>query len=363
MARPEPAWSYGRGLLEKAASHGVHAEVELPTLLLGSQERRRSNWGLRDMKTSPGTVRFEPSDAKAAQAVNTSLISLIAEAMAQAAPQTLVPLAPAAAPGPQAAQAVPARPERAQEMTPPEALGSGLFRAPPGLELPRAPRFPPGTWDAPRIPGEALDGPNVLSTTPDLASELPLAFSQLLLSQHIRRQQEVVLQLLHQHQRQPAWCAPDDGKTPLFAPAQATQAVYSAQAAQEGQKFRREKRVACKFVFQGIDMMADADFELVPRLIGRGGSNTRSISEACNGKVRIRGRGSGHKEQHKNSRAFEEADVPLQMVLSCQDQQSLETGKALILKFLATVQGHFERYCRKKGTDPVPELFVVVDGV
>ena len=39
----------------------------------------------------------------------------------------------------------------------------------------------------------------------------------------------------------------------------------------------------CKFVFNGFDAKNHADFELVPRLIGRKGCNLRPISQSCRG--------------------------------------------------------------------------------
>jgi len=124
----------------------------------------------------------------------------------------------------------------------------------------------------------------------------------------------------------------------------------------------RDRRFTCKFVFGGFDLERDADFELVPRLIGRGGANMRDIAKACDGKVRIRGRGSGHREQQKGRSSLEEADVPLQIALSCRDKDSFEEGRKRLLSLLQFISMHFERYCRRKGVDPAPALFSVVRG-
>lgn len=121
------------------------------------------------------------------------------------------------------------------------------------------------------------------------------------------------------------------------------------------------KRCTIKFVFDGIDMDRHADFDLVPRLIGRGGSHMREIAQACGGKVRIRGRGSGHKEQQKRGRPAEEADVPLQIVLSCRDWHSLEDGRLRLEEFLKGMCIHFERYCKRNRINPVPQLYTLVD--
>lgn len=118
----------------------------------------------------------------------------------------------------------------------------------------------------------------------------------------------------------------------------------------------QSKRLTLKFVFN-IDMEQHADFELVPRLIGRGGKHMRDIAQACGGKVRIRGRGSGHKEQQKRGQPAVEADVPLQIALSCRDRSSLQEGKLLLEEFLKGMCVHFERYCKRNRISPVPELY------
>jgi len=126
-----------------------------------------------------------------------------------------------------------------------------------------------------------------------------------------------------------------------------------------------DRRFTCKFIFVGIHADRDASFEIVPRLIGRGGCNMRTISEACGGKVRVRGRGSGHRECSHSRRRSAEADVPLQIALSCRDQPSLDQGRALLTQLLAGISDHFARYCRSRGFEPPTEkspLFSVVLG-
>jgi len=127
-----------------------------------------------------------------------------------------------------------------------------------------------------------------------------------------------------------------------------------------GSRSQRERRFTCKFVFAGFDIDRDADFELVPRLIGRGGANMRDIAEACDGKVRIRGRGSGHREQQRGSHVASEADVPLQIALSCKDMKCFQEGRKRLVALLEFITMHFQRYCRRKGVDPAPPLYSVV---
>lgn len=61
-------------------------------------------------------------------------------------------------------------------------------------------------------------------------------------------------------------------------------------------------------------LMLEAGFDLVKKIIGRSGCNTRKIFEATQTKVRVRGWGSGHKEHH-NGR---EAPVPLMIALAAE---------------------------------------------
>eukprot|EP00930_Biecheleria_cincta_P016026 TRINITY_DN13168_c0_g1_i2.p1 TRINITY_DN13168_c0_g1~~TRINITY_DN13168_c0_g1_i2.p1 ORF type:complete len:323 (+),score=59.76 TRINITY_DN13168_c0_g1_i2:48-971(+) len=82
-----------------------------------------------------------------------------------------------------------------------------------------------------------------------------------------------------------------------------------------------ETNFTCKYVFTGYDVDRFADFELMPRLIGRGGSNMRPIAQSCGGQLRIRGRGSGHQEFKKNGMRDEPNDTTLEIVFSCSDCQ------------------------------------------
>jgi len=128
---------------------------------------------------------------------------------------------------------------------------------------------------------------------------------------------------------------------------------------------KQGKRLTCKFIFSNIDLARDADFELVPRLIGRGGNHMRAIADACNGKVRIRGRGSGFQEPRRGGKKgrksdLAEAGVPLQIALSCLDSEGFEEGKERITLLLQALSSHFERYCRKKNVDPPVPFFTIV---
>jgi len=128
-----------------------------------------------------------------------------------------------------------------------------------------------------------------------------------------------------------------------------------------GRARRRCHRFTCKFVFVGFDLDEDADFELVPRLIGRGGAHMRAVAEACQGKVRIRGRGSGYMEQQKGGKPPAEAGVPLQIVVSCTERRHLEEGKRRLQTLLQSLSLHFDRYRKMRGTDPPLTLYNIVE--
>jgi hypothetical protein len=85
--------------------------------------------------------------------------------------------------------------------------------------------------------------------------------------------------------------------------------------------------------------MQVSGFDLVPRLIGRGGCNMRRIANETNAKIRIRGRGSGHLEVDGKS----EAPTPL-MVAVTSDLQDPSGFKAAIVSTLKELQACEQRY-------------------
>jgi len=98
-----------------------------------------------------------------------------------------------------------------------------------------------------------------------------------------------------------------------------------------------------------------ADFQLVPRIIGTGGSNVKAVASACGGKVRVRGRGSGYLEGPDRR----EADIPLQVVLSCNDAQSLETGVRMLSQLLNQMGEHYSQYCKKVDLKPPARFYAL----
>ncbi|CAE7404646.1 dbo [Symbiodinium natans] len=99
-----------------------------------------------------------------------------------------------------------------------------------------------------------------------------------------------------------------------------------------------------RFVFTGFDAVNHADFDLVPRLIGRGGCNLRPIRQACNAYIRV----SGGEDDLRS---------PVEVLLLCGNQKDLEEGTRRLTKLLQNLRVHFARYCRKRGISPVPVLY------
>ena len=101
-----------------------------------------------------------------------------------------------------------------------------------------------------------------------------------------------------------------------------------------------------RFVFTGFDAVNHADFELVSRLIGRGGCNMSPIREACNAYIRVNKGAS--------------IDKPVEVVLRCENQEDLDKGTNQVTLLLEDIRVHFSRFCRKRGISPVPELYHVL---
>lgn len=102
--------------------------------------------------------------------------------------------------------------------------------------------------------------------------------------------------------------------------------------------------------------MLKPGFDLVKKLIGKNGCNTRGIFESTRTKVRVRGKGSGHMEE----RTGDEAPVPLMVALAA--QQGCEEGfcKAFEMtkELLQDVSKRFEAFLRRQGADvPTRPLF------
>jgi len=93
--------------------------------------------------------------------------------------------------------------------------------------------------------------------------------------------------------------------------------------------------------------MQATGFDLVPMLIGHGGSNVRRIVDATGAKIRIRGRGSGHLEVDGKF----EAPTPLMWAVTAdyEDAEGFRNAVEMTLAELRTVEHRFLVFCQKKG--------------
>jgi hypothetical protein len=117
---------------------------------------------------------------------------------------------------------------------------------------------------------------------------------------------------------------------------------------QGAKRVRPPRRQLRLWVHIYLHMQADG-FDLVPKLIGRGGGNLRKIAEATAAKIRIRGKGSGHLE----GATHEEAQIPL-MIAVTSDSHERDGFKAAISRTLAEVRAIEEKYklfCQTHGLE------------
>ena len=92
------------------------------------------------------------------------------------------------------------------------------------------------------------------------------------------------------------------------------------------------------------------EFDLVPRLIGHGGHNTKNIYLLTGAKIRVRGRGSRHKEVD----GIKEAPVPLMVAVTSDSTDADKFCKAvrLMTDKLEEANDVFARFARKKNLHP-----------
>lgn len=119
---------------------------------------------------------------------------------------------------------------------------------------------------------------------------------------------------------------------------------------------RRQPRLCCNYLLS-VSLTRLQEFDLVPRLIGRGGSNMKSIAHACNAKVRIRGRGSGYFEGPEKK----EADLPLQVALSCETDKDYKQGRKMLSELLDNMAAQFALFCRDHNIEPPSRFYVIVE--
>jgi hypothetical protein len=97
------------------------------------------------------------------------------------------------------------------------------------------------------------------------------------------------------------------------------------------------------------------EYELVPKLIGRGGSIVKTIATSHNAKLRFRGLGSGRKEVN-GPHGKAEANIPLQLCVSCPDREVLDIVRTTIMELLDRHEKLFARHCKRRNKQK-PEKF------
>mmetsp|Transcript_52406 Transcript_52406/g.97011 ORF Transcript_52406/g.97011 Transcript_52406/m.97011 type:complete len:516 (+) Transcript_52406:145-1692(+) len=107
-----------------------------------------------------------------------------------------------------------------------------------------------------------------------------------------------------------------------------------------------------------VGLEDDDEFCLVKRILGKGGNNMRAIADSCNAKVRLRGIGSGFLEGADGK----EANMPLQLNVSCVDYEAYEMAVDRVVSLLRDLYKHYRKYIRSKGLPP-PDLRVNLEEV
>lgn len=110
-------------------------------------------------------------------------------------------------------------------------------------------------------------------------------------------------------------------------------------------------------VFQ-VGLEDDEEFCLVKRILGKAGNNMRRIADECNAKVRLRGIGSGFLEGSDGT----EANMPLQLNVSCTDYSDYVNAVDHVSHLLKDLYKHYRRYARSKGMEP-PDVRLSVEEV
>jgi len=110
-------------------------------------------------------------------------------------------------------------------------------------------------------------------------------------------------------------------------------------------------------VFTGYDHEKHAEFELVPRLIGKRGCNMLPIQN-IGAAARVCGRGSGYKEGHTSDGQTVARDETLQLAVACRTSEMHEAALRLVQPLLNDLSHHFRRFCRKKGLE-CPDLYIL----
>ena len=99
------------------------------------------------------------------------------------------------------------------------------------------------------------------------------------------------------------------------------------------------------------------EFELGPRLIGRGGVHMKTIALAYDAKLRVRGKGSGHLEVDGKR----EAPVPLMLTVSAnkKDHEAFQKAVHLAIQHLRNTESRYKEFCYQKGFGQPGPMFSI----
>ena len=115
-----------------------------------------------------------------------------------------------------------------------------------------------------------------------------------------------------------------------------------------------EEKVPGKFTCKyEILIENEPEFQVASKLIGSNGYNMKKIRNECNSevKLRLRGKGSGHKEGPQNK----ESDEPLHLCVSSKTKEQLNKACFLVNKLFDKINEEYKLFCKKIGIKPKTE--------
>ena len=115
-----------------------------------------------------------------------------------------------------------------------------------------------------------------------------------------------------------------------------------------------EEKVPGKFTCKyEILIENEPEFQVASKLIGSNGYNMKKIRNECNSevKLRLRGKGSGHKEGPQNK----ESDEPLHLCVSSKTKEQLNKACFLVNKLFDKINEEYKTFCKKIGMKPKSE--------
>ncbi|CAE8715086.1 unnamed protein product, partial [Polarella glacialis] len=81
--------------------------------------------------------------------------------------------------------------------------------------------------------------------------------------------------------------------------------------------------------------------------------NVKRIAKGCNGKLRLRGRGSGYLGRHGK----EEEQFSLRISLSCSSEEDYLIGNRMVTELLTRSSEQFTKLCIERGWEPPRKFF------